>query len=143
MKTAFNHTTELIAAKVIRAVYTKIASNRNAPNLYVFLDVDGRDLQHPAAINYMEKKVQNLKLTTPPRGAREGNTFPAMRRLYERNAELLRRLRKREAREKWQLERAQRRTRGAMEAAVGTQDAWNRANGGLSWEEREMEAGRA
>lgn len=113
-KTIYNHTSELIAAKVMRAVYSKVAYNRNAPNLYIFLDIDGNDMER----NCTEKPLQTLKPNTP-RAVRVENHPPAMRKLYERNGDLLRRLRLREKRDAYRLQRAQDRTRRAMEASLG------------------------
>jgi hypothetical protein len=118
MKTAFNHTQELIAAKVLRAVYTKIDRKRNIPNLYILLDIDGKDLNSSSAINYMEKKVQSLKPSTP-RAVRVENHSPAMRKLYEHNSRLLKQLRKQEDRKAWRLEKARRRNEMALKACVG------------------------
>jgi hypothetical protein len=60
----------------------------------------------------------------------------ATRKLYEQNGRLWKILRRMRNAKQHRLQRAVERTRRAMEAAVGTPEAWDRAHGGLSWEER-------
>ena len=132
-KTIYNHMCELIEAKVMRAVYAKISRCRNAPNLYIFLDIDGRDLHLSVAKNCTEKPLQPLKLLTTPRVARVENHPPAMRKLYEHNANLLGRLRLREQREAYRLRAAQDRNRRAMQASVGLYEGPV-----IEWDEEEL-----
>jgi len=132
-KTIYNHTCELIEAKVMRAVYVKISRCRNAPNLYIFLDIDGQDLHLSVAKNCMEEPLQPLNPLTTPRVARVENHPPAMRKLYEHNANLLGRLRLREQREAYRLRAAQDRTRRAMQVNVGVY-----AGPVIEWEEDKL-----
>ena len=120
-KTIFNHICELIDAKVLRAVYAKIGPRRNAPNLYVLLDIDGGDLHLTQEKNCTEKLVQTLKPKATPREARVVNHHPAMRKLYEHNARLFRQLReaRNSKRSAYRLQAAKERTRRAMAASVG------------------------
>ena len=140
-KTIYNHICELIAAKVMRAVYAKIGPCRNAPNLYVLLDIDGGDLHLAVERNCTEKLLQPLKPKAPPRAAGVEGMSSAERKLYEQNARLYELLHKARdgRRDQRQLHAARERTRRAVAANVGTQAAWDRAHGGLSWEERNAE----
>lgn len=117
-KTIYNHSREMIHAKVMRAKTRKISRCRNAPNTYVLLDIDGRDLHLSMEKNYREKLVQTQKLTTPPRSARVESS-PAMRKLFEQNGRLWKLLRRVADTKAHRLRKAEERTRRASEAMVG------------------------
>lgn len=142
-KTIYNHLCELIAAKVVRAAYAKVSACRNAPNLYVLLDIDGGDLRWGMERNCTEKPLQTLKPKATAREAlRVENHPPMVRRLFKIVGRLYRQRHKPRVESKGhehRLRAARERTRTASQASLGTLDAWNRANGGLSWEERNPE----
>jgi len=108
----------MIDAKVLRVSRMKVERCWNAPNLYTLLEIDGGALQTAPAKNCREKRVQNLKPTTP-RAVRVENHPPAMRKLHGLVGKLLGRLRKQEDRKQWRLEKAQRRNEMALRACVG------------------------
>jgi hypothetical protein len=119
-RTIYNHNREMIRAGVLRLQIHKISHKRNAPNTYILLGIDGRDLDFSMEKNFHEKPLQNLKLTTPPRVARVENNFPAMRRLYEQNGRLWKLLRRVADAKAHRLHKAEERTRMAMEASIGS-----------------------
>lgn len=86
------HVRAMERAGVLRTVHKRIAPKRNAPNLYILLDIDGRDL----VVAYPQKKLQEtisrLRTNTPPPRRRD-NHPPAMRKLYEENGRLQAQLR--------------------------------------------------
>ena len=121
-KTIFNHNRALAKAGVLRFLIHKIGRRRNAPNTYILLDRDGRDLHLSREKIFHEKPVQISKPTTPPRAARVENHPPAMRRLFEQNGRIWKLLRRVTDAKAHRLRRAEERTRRASEANLGR---WN------------------
>lgn len=81
------HVRAMERAGVLRTVHKRIGPRRNAPNLYILLDIDGRDL----VVAYPQKKLQEtisrLRTNTPP--SRRLNHSPALRKVYDWNARLM------------------------------------------------------
>lgn len=122
-KTIYNHLCELIAAKVVRATYAKVSACRNAPNLYILLDIDGGDLRWGMERNCTEKPVQTLKPKATAREARRvENHPPVVRKLYNLVGRLYRHRHKTGGQSKghaYRLQAAEERNRRALEATVG------------------------
>jgi hypothetical protein len=121
-KTIYNHQCELERAKALRLGRHKVRHDRNAPNLYILLDIDGQELHRSPERNCMEKKVQILKANTPPRTARVEDSS-IVRSMYRVIGDLQRRLRKCGSGKKWHLRRAEERCRLALRAGVGVNRA--------------------
>jgi hypothetical protein len=85
------HLAAMEKARVVRVVRTRIGPRRNAPNIFIFLDVDGTALvsTYPAT-ECREKRVQRFNTTTPPLAAESLPVKPEARTgrpAYSRRAE--------------------------------------------------------
>lgn len=81
-ETIRRHVRAMERAQVLRTVHTCIGPRRNAPNLYILLDVDGRDLISPYPHKRVVEKQPRVVANTPP-SRRHDNHPPAMRKIFE------------------------------------------------------------
>lgn len=95
VRTVRYHLGAMERARVLRVVRTRIGPRKNAPNIFILLDIDGTPLgsAYPAT-DCREKPDRKIKPTTPPPARRRHqNHFPQMHKLYNQNGLLMAQLR--------------------------------------------------